>query len=148
VKLQNTSAIAEIVSSIAIVITLAYLAVQTSQTNEALRANSRQATMETEVSIILASLNHPDSASAPVAPSDVGAYRRMLLLAATARLREFSWYQYQNGILDEELWRTYARTTARLFGDEYGNQVWASFESELDPQFVAYMNNLIEERER
>jgi hypothetical protein len=44
-KFEKVAPIAELLSSIAVVITLVYLAIQTRQTNEALLANSHQATV-------------------------------------------------------------------------------------------------------
>jgi hypothetical protein len=44
-KIEKLAAIGELVSSVAIVSTLVYLAVQTQQTNSALIGNSRQATL-------------------------------------------------------------------------------------------------------
>ena len=143
-KLDKTAALAEIVSSVAILITLAYLAIQTSQTNAALTASSRQASMETEVSIILAILDHPEAAT-ELARRDENWPRRQAL-SALVRLREFSWYQYQNEILDEGIWQGYVSTLRRFLDDDYGREYWASIKGEVDPEFYAYMTNILDTR--
>lgn len=48
-KIERLAAIAEIVSSIAIVVTLGYLAVQTQQNTAAIVSNSRQQTLDAEL---------------------------------------------------------------------------------------------------
>jgi hypothetical protein len=142
-KLEKTAALAEIVSSVAILITLAYLAIQTSQTNAALRANSRQASMETEVSIVMATLDHPEAIGEAVRDEN---WQRRQLLAALVRLREFSWYQYQNGILDEAIWQGYVSTMRRIFDDDLGREFWAGIEGEVDPEFYGYITDVLNRR--
>lgn len=143
-RLEKTAVIGEIVSSVAIVITLAYLAVQTSQTNIALRADSRQAAMETEVSILMGLLDHPEAIVSEVDPE--GLWKKRQVFAALARLREFNCCQYRNGILDDAIWESYANTIARLFRDEYGREFWGGLAGELDADFYAYMTTLIDSR--
>ena len=58
-KLEKLSAMAELVSSVAIVVTLIYLAVQTQQTNIALHAASREATMMADVTMLAAAIENP-----------------------------------------------------------------------------------------
>lgn len=60
-KVERLAATAEIVSSIAVVIALVYLAVQTQQTNSALVASSRQATMTSDVAMITALVSNPEA---------------------------------------------------------------------------------------
>jgi hypothetical protein len=142
-KLDKTAALAEIVSSVAILITLAYLAIQTSQTNAALTANSRQASMETEVSIIMGILDHPEAVNASARDDN---WQRRQLLSALVRLREFSWYQYQNEILDEAIWQGYVNTLRRILDDDLGREYWASIEGEVDPEFYAYITDILDDR--
>ena len=59
-KLEKLSAMAELVSSVAIVVTLIYLAVQTQQTNIALHAASREATMMADVTMLAAAMENPE----------------------------------------------------------------------------------------
>jgi len=66
-KLEKAVAYAEIVSSIAIALTLLYLAVQTQnlteqteQTNRALNANSREATMMADVNRLTSIAAYPE----------------------------------------------------------------------------------------
>jgi hypothetical protein len=59
-KLEKIVPLAELVSSIAVVITLIYLTIQTQQTHDALLASSRQATLATDVTLIAALVQNPE----------------------------------------------------------------------------------------
>ena len=59
-RLEKIAAIAEIVSSIAIVVTLIYLSIQIQQTNSALLANSRQEIMTAEMGFISTIISNPE----------------------------------------------------------------------------------------
>ncbi len=60
--------------------------------------------------------------------------------AAYVRVREFAWFQYQAGILDESTWRSYVGPSKRLLGLPSLEKWWAQFADEVDPEFRAYMN--------
>lgn len=62
--MKNTSwgkwaAIAEILSALAIVVTLLYLAVQTAQNTKALQASARQAALDTDLGLIYKAIEYP-----------------------------------------------------------------------------------------
>ena len=109
VKIEKISAVAELVSSVAIVITLTYLAVQTSQNASALNANSRQQMLDSELMIIDTSRN--DLLIPLIRTTD-----QYLELSQAERIRFENWYnmlfrirenlwlQNQGGVLDDESW--------------------------------------------
>jgi hypothetical protein len=137
-KLEKLAAFAEIVSSIAIVITLAFLtmqtremAQQTEQTNRALFANSRATTMTADVNLLIASSAGANAGSL----EESGA-----LIAAFFRIREFAWFQYQNGILDQAAWESYIRPIPEVFTSPATLLWWEESSAQLDPGFVAAMN--------
>ena len=144
---ENGAAIAQVVSAIAVLVTLVYLAIQAKQTNNALLAASRQGTMAAEVELLSASFSSVDVASLIVkAPAEltpgedfaVGAW-----CAAFVRVREFAWFQYKAGILDESAWRSYVGPTKRLLGLPSLVKWWAQFMQEVDPEFRAYIDSEI-----
>ena len=53
------SAIAELFSSVAIVVTLLYLAIQTQQNSEAIRASARHAMIEADLQLVSDAVNNP-----------------------------------------------------------------------------------------
>jgi hypothetical protein len=135
------SAIAEILSAVAIIVTLAYLAVQTQQTNSALFANSREATMNADVNFLLTAVDYPHlNASLEEPLEGMEAQRFFNLMGAFFRIREFTWFQYQQGILDEEAFESYMQTTVRLVRTERVQQIWDRVSSDLDAGFVRAIN--------
>ena len=145
-KLEKLSALAEFVSSIAILVTLVYLAVQTQQTNTALNASSREATMMADVTMLAAAVEHPEL-NVNLEKEEVTEleYEQLeIFLAAFLRIREYAWYQYQSGILDEVTWRSYLSTAARLIGSPQGRKIWKTHSLEMNPEFVQEVNRLIQ----
>lgn len=168
-NLNKWSAIAQVVSSLAIVITLVYLAVQTRQNTDAIHATSRQNVVAAEVELINTSIEYPEvnmitqglsdgrieypgfSATMQLvysggdlggfSPKDVG--RTFAHLTKLLRVREGSWMQYNNGVLDDETWQVYRDTLARWLRDnvllrDYWGMVSSS--GEFHPGFVEEMN--------
>ncbi len=135
-KLDKLAAIAEIVSSLAIVVTLAFLtmqtremALQTAQTNSALIANSRATTMTADVNLMLAAYARAPNGN------------RTNFFTAFFRIREFAWFQYQNGILDQAAWQSYINPVSDMLNTAPDARSWWEDSSHtLDPGFVAAVN--------
>jgi hypothetical protein len=135
-KLEKLAAIAEIVSSLAIVVTLAFLTMQTremarqtEQTNTALFASSRATTMTADVNLLLAGY-------------DPSGNDRGRFVAAFFRIREFAWFQYQSGILEQAAWESYVAPVANGMLDNPEVLLWwEANSSQLAPGFVAAINH-------
>jgi hypothetical protein len=148
-KLEKLSAMAELVSSVAIVVTLIYLAVQTQQTNIAQHAASREATMMADVTMLAAVIENPE-VNVNLEKAEVSKVEHEqleLFLAAFLRIREFAWFQYQNQILDEVTWQSYLAPARRVLRTPQGAQLWALHSAEMDPDFVADVNQFLASRE-
>lgn len=152
-KLEKLAAIGEIVSSIAIVATLAYLAVQTKQTNSALFANSRAQIMQADLALVLDAANSPYTdgmreavqfalrRGEQLTEEEVqDLWRSYNILAGFTRVREFAWFQYQDGLLDERAWDGCLATLVRNLSNETGRALWEDIKSEMDPEFVAHID--------
>ena len=147
-KLEKLSAVAELVSSVAIVATLIYLAVQTQQTNAALVANSRQATLMADETLISALISNPEAMGNTQRPFDELSFseKEQLgnVLAGVLRTREFAWLQYQNGILDGPTFDSYMETPIRWIREnEAFRFYWAYFSQTANPEFRSYVNSLL-----
>jgi hypothetical protein len=129
------------------VVTLIYLAVQAHQTTSALLANSRQATMTADVAVIAAAIGAPRAWAnlhKPFADLSLAEQEQTTnLLAGLLRVREYAWFQYRNGVLDEAALRSYVAPMARWF--QWGDTmtVWRQFSGEFDPEFVAYVDKML-----
>lgn len=140
----------EIISSIAVVITLIYLSIQTHQTNAALRANSQQATMIADVTLVSALINSPevsDNFDKPLDQLTQGERGQIAdSLAGLLRIRQFAWLQYKSGILDGPTFDSYMETPIRLISAHKDYQYyWKYFSSTLDPEFVSYVNSKLKQ---
>lgn len=162
-KLEKIAAMAEIISSIAIVLTLIYLAVQTQQmsvqteqmaiqsqqTTNAILATSRQETMAADIELIAAMIGTPESWSNIDRPFSELTYTEQLqarnVYAGLLRVREYAWFQYKNGILDEATLRSYLAPLPRWIARTSGGVLWEGHSAELDPEFVSYVNAMIEQ---
>ena len=149
-RIEKLSAIAELVSSIAIVATLIYLAVQTQQTNAALIANSRQGLLMADLSGISNLVDNPEIAANAQRPISELTYAENQQLgnvyAGLLRSREFAWLQYQSGVLDEPTFESYMETLIRWTRDsEAYRSWWETFSPVTNPQFEAFVNSLLAE---
>ena len=151
-KLERLAPLAEIASSVAIIATLIYLAIQTQQTNSALVANSRQSTMLADMTLISALIGNPEAMGNTRRPFDelTPAEQDQLgnVLAGVLRSREFAWLQYQNGILDEATFASYMETPVRwIREDEAFKFYWEYFSATMNPEFRGYIEGLLERSE-
>jgi hypothetical protein len=146
-NLQKISATAEIVSSAAILVTLIYLTIETEQNTDAMLAISRQDLLSADLQWLENSMAYPevlldpDEASLSVADRS----RATSLMISFLRIREFAWFQYQNGVLDEESWQSYTRPIFSVFDSDLSEIVLNTYRG--DPEFVAYVRNMLREGE-
>jgi len=149
-KLERLSAWAELVSSVAIVATLAYLAVQTQQNTEALQASARQASLDTEIGLIMEIINDPILYDGELLELSDKSYTNDELIKISAygvaffRTRENYWLQYRSGALDRETWESYRSVLVDVIGrTERYRKVWSMFSNQFDPGFVAELNSYL-----
>ncbi|MBL4582629.1 MAG: hypothetical protein JKY29_12500 [Gammaproteobacteria bacterium] len=122
------ASIAEIVSSVAILVTILYLAIQTEQNTDAINSQSRQSLAESAVFEQSMWLQNPELSSFIVDNSIEMSFEQKvqldsLLIMAFTR-REFAYRQYKAGILDEEVWNQEAEVIALLLGTERTRSWW------------------------
>ena len=149
----KASAIAEIVSSIAVLATLAYLAVQTQQlatqtqqNTEALQANGRQATAGLEMQLLLNQADHPEIWARQHLQdlSDVELAHLNSWLVAFFRLRELDWFNYENGVIGEDEWQSYRQAIFKVLASERSRRWWANMANGYNASFAAEVTQMIE----
>ena len=144
-KVEKIAAYAEIISSIAIVLTLIYLGVQTQQTNSILLATSRESTLASEMEILNTAISKPEmienlfsDSSKELTLSEyiqVGYY-----LSSILRIREYGWRQYNAGILDDETWESYMQILVSNLRLDKGKTFWEQESGSVAPDFAAEIN--------
>lgn len=143
------SSISEIVSSLAILLTLFYLATQTKQNTEAVNANALQALFggTQEELQFLAANPHLEQLRYKTNPSDEEAVQMTLALIMTMRSKEHQWLQYKNGIINKETLDTLFSPIARILSSPNGRKFWDTLgQVEFEPEFTNHVNQMLEGR--
>jgi len=162
-NLEIISAIAQIISSIAVLLTLIYLAVQTKQISrqtelntKAILSSSRQETLNQELWVLGKLIEDPTlrfiveehDELMNIFGSDLS--REQIskianLYNAMFRIRENLWFQYTNGVLDEMTWNSYRRTFVSIMNADIRMKKYWSWISQIamEKGFVEDVNNLL-----
>lgn len=143
------ASIAEIISSIAILVTLLYLAIQTQQTSDAINSQSRQSLAESAIFEQSIWLENPELSTFIVDNSIEMTFEQKvqldsLMLLSMSR-REFAFRQYQAGVLNEEVWSQEGEVIALLLGTERTRSWWNTIgKSGFDEGFANAADLIIE----
>ena len=141
------AAISEIVGAIAVIITLAYLAVQIRQSNDLLRSESRQALVTNDVTSLGANITNSDVFKKYVFEENLSAeeqLRMSFMFTLDLRNREFEYFQFKNGLLDEETWLAYRHVVAINHSTTLGRKWWETVgRGIVDPEFAQLVDELL-----
>jgi hypothetical protein len=142
------SAVGEILSSVAILITLVYLGIQTQQNADSIMANTRQEILATELDFLIEISNFPEFEAIRYKQTLTTEERARLgfMLITFTRMRENNWLQYQNGVLDEKTWQSYRSSIGAMLGNPNARKFWQNYAiayEAFDPQFTAHVSELL-----
>jgi hypothetical protein len=149
-KVEKIAAIGEIVSSVAIVATLAYLAVQTEQNTQAIRATAIQGLAEQDMTNTNQLVAYPEiidflMTSRELKRDEAG--RLYGWLTGFVRSRESYYRQYMLGVIDEESYQRMEGPFLGVLNIEHINNYWQSQKAAFDGAFVERIDSLIAGRE-
>jgi hypothetical protein len=112
--LEDFARIAEIISSVAVVVSLIYVSLQVRQNTRALRATTYNSVTSNSVAILAPMFDHPEfteflmrAQSDPDAATPAEKLRFHILLLAAFRHWDNLYYQFRNGTLEREMWESY-----------------------------------------
>ncbi len=146
-KVEKISAIAEIISSVAIVITLIYLTVETRQNTEALNAQSRESILASSQAELFFLTERPELAVLMTKPDRLSVEENIQLdafLTALFRVREYSWLQYQAGVIDEAQWSTELAVIQSLLSTDLSRLWWNKVgRLYVSAEFSTFLSDLI-----
>ena len=145
--LEQGAYLAEILGVIVVIVTLIYLSVQVRQGTELLRSESRQALVTNDVTSLASNFENADVFAKYVAGNEMSAedqLRMSFMFALDLRNREFEYFQYTNGLLDEQTWLAYRHVIlinhstgrGRVWWDEIGREI-------VDPAFAKLVDKLL-----
>lgn len=139
--LEQLAYLAEIIGVILIIASLVYVARQLRQNTDAQLATSRQAVLAADLNLLSNSMAHPEfSTGLGDSPENV---RLAAWLISYLRIREFAWFQYQNGILDQTTWESYIAPTPLVFSSPESRAILGGFSG--DPEFINHLQKLLKE---
>jgi hypothetical protein len=144
--LEHWAYVAQIVGVIVVIASLAYVAIQVRQNTVTQVAASRQAVLAADLELLSWAMEHPEDALGLGDTADD--IRSTAFLVAYVRIREFMWYQYQNGILDQTTWESYLAPTAAVFESDMARRIWDANVIKLDERFRKQMDRLISDPSR
>jgi len=145
--LEQAAYIAEILGVIVVGVTLIYLSLQVRQGTELLRSESRQALVTNDVTSLASNFQNADVFAKYVAGNEMSAedqLRLSFMFALDLRNREFEYFQYINGLLDEQTWLAYrhvilinhSTVRGRLWWEKVGRGI-------VDPTFAVLVDELL-----
>ena len=148
-NLESIAHLAEIASSIAVIVSLIYVGLQVRQNTRALMATTYNAVTANSVAILSPMYTDPEFTAflermqaAPDAGTSADKLRFHMLLLTAFRHWDNLHYQFRNGTLDPEMWRCYDRTMTRWFE----NAAWRAWFRANADSFSSSLRELVRER--
>jgi hypothetical protein len=147
---MNTSKladIAEITSSIAILVTLVFLVVQMQQNTAAVEANGLQASFGQDLQYLYTTIANPRLSISRGTATELTDEEKVQLgyyLVAYFRTAEFNWLQYRSGALNKQGWLSNRRPIGVALTTQRVRDWWQKISQVLfDPSLVEEVNSLI-----
>ncbi len=145
---NKTSAIAEILSSFAILVTLVYLTIEIGQNRVTLQANSRQAQQTADAESLAQVLDAPElwlNLSNPNMTDSDKVQLSAYLISFVIR-RQTAWLQYQAGAIDEATWAGNQFGLIDILSYSESRKWWEFYDSisAFDPSFTESVSQLLE----
>jgi hypothetical protein len=136
-----------LVANVAVVGGIVFLAIEIRQNNEFLRSESRQTLVANDVTSLTANIENADVFAKLLAGQELSAedqLRLSFMYALDLRNREFEYFQYSNGLLDEETWLAYRHVILFNHSTELGRKWWDEIgRGVVDPDFAALVDELL-----
>jgi hypothetical protein len=126
----NSSKINEwltLIANVAVVGGIVFLAIEISQNNELLRSESRVSLVANDVASLSANFQNADVFAKIVSEGEMTAedqLRLSFMFALDLRNREFEYFQYVNGLLDEQTWLAYRHVLLINHATGLGRKWW------------------------
>lgn len=148
---EAISAIAQILGVIVVILTLIYLAAEVRQGNLFAKSQARQRMIEQaerEVYTQMAdpSITHANVKDGPLTEEEQA--KLSLFLIAFMRQREWEWFQYHDGVIDEDVYKAYHDVIAIHLGTARARKWWKVLgRYAFNKDFVADVDDLLAETE-
>lgn len=144
----KASAIAEIISSVAVVITLVYLLLELQQNTNALEASTRQAALDNSMQVLQTAIDYPELwlSRTKDTLTETERIRLSAYLFQAVRRAQVAWQQYQAGALDEAGWTAVRQALIGNLDTPQPRKWWDYYSPIFDEEFRTIVNELMEDR--
>jgi hypothetical protein len=136
-----------LIANVAVVGGIVFLAIEISQNNELLRSESRQTLVANDVTSLAVNIENADVFANLVSNDVLSAedqLRLSFMYTLDLRNREFEYFQYTNGLLDEETWMSYRQVILVNHSTGIGKTWWDKIGRPLvDPEFGKLIDELL-----
>jgi hypothetical protein len=134
-------------ANIAVVGGIVFLAIEIRQNNELLRSESRQALVANDVTSLAANFQNAGVFAKLVSDRELSAedqLRLSFMYAIDLRNREFEYFQYTNGLLDEQTWLAYRHVILINHSTGLGRKWWEEIgRGIVDAEFAKLVDELM-----
>ena len=136
-----------LVANVAVVGGILFLTIELRQNNALLRSESRQALIANDAMSLTTNVANTDVFARLVAGDSLSAedqLRLSFMFALDLRNREFEYFQYVNGLLDEETWSAYLSVIRINHSSELGRRWWDQIgRTFVDPEFADLVDRVL-----
>jgi hypothetical protein len=141
------SAVGGMLSSVGVLATLIYLAIQTRQNTASIQASTRQAILDADQKFLFCVVDDPGLILLRFKPelTDSDKIRLSAYWISFLRMRKNLWFQYQNGVLDEVTWQSYRRSITAM-GNARFRTWWKNYvvaRTAFDPTFITLVDEAL-----
>ena len=143
------SAVSETVSSIAVIISLIYLAQQIRHSNKLSQSQTRTDLRQQACAEVESLIQHPDIWLMfwKEELTDLERSRLHSFMLRALRFREYIWRQHKLGLLDKDTFETYILVVTQQLSSKRTRDWWNSYKlsGTFDPEFIKLVDRLVEE---
>jgi len=151
--MKNTyKQIIEIISSLAIVLSVIFLALEVNQSNQLAKSTIRQALNVSDMEIWKVQMEEDVIAKSlhkikkDIKLTDYEEYQVILFQNFNFRDFDNSFYQYRNGLFEKDVWLAYRRIISDLLEDKYVMQMWNKHYSQFTTEFQKEIGIILNEK--
>lgn len=142
--LESVYYVTQILASVAVLISLIYVGLQLRNSNLIAQDEARQRTVESVNEQLSALISNPESVGwwTGYNMSQESKYKASIWLVMALRSREYAWFAYRNGLIDEASFEAYSSAIPIIHGAERLRRWWHARKNrgEFHPGFVAFVD--------
>ena len=146
-KLSELNDWLSLAANIGVVGGIIFLAIEINQNNALLRSETRQSLVGNDVVSLTMNIENADVFAKLVTSESLSAEEQLRLsfmYSIDIRNREFEYFQYINGLLDEESWRSYQQVILFNHSTPRGRKWWDEVgRTIVYPEFAAIVDGLL-----